>query len=142
MSSQTTMDPPKAADEPVSFAMATSENSAFVPGRRPFFKYRDLGVAAATNGRMRAQVMSAISGMTEPTGWHVHVCDAQFVYVLRGWVELGFENGVQRRFGPGDAVLIPGGMKHNEFATSDDVEILELSIPGPMDTKPCDPPAG
>jgi uncharacterized protein YjlB len=41
----------------------------------------------------------------------------------------------------GDALLIPGGMKHNEIATSDDVEILELSIPGDMKTTPCDPPA-
>lgn len=140
MSSQTTTAP--AGTAPVKFAMATGENTAFVPGRRPFFKYRDLGVAEATGGRLRAQVMTAITGMTEPTGWHYHVCDAQFVYVLRGWVELGFENDVRRRFGPGDAVLIPGGMKHNEFATSDDVEILELSIPGPMDTKVCEPPQG
>lgn len=140
MSSQTTMAPPKSEAEPVKFVMATQDNTSYVPGRRPFFKYRDLGIADATQGRLRAQVMTAITGMTEPTGWHYHVCDAQFVYVLRGWVELGFDNDVRHRFGPGDAVLIPGGMKHNEFATSDDVEILELSIPGPMDTKPCDPP--
>jgi hypothetical protein len=31
-------------------------------------------------------------------------------------------------------------MKHNEIATSDDVEILEISIPGDMATKPCEPP--
>ena len=47
---------------------ATTETSPFVPGRREFFKYRDLGVTDATNGEMRAQVMSAITGMTEPTG--------------------------------------------------------------------------
>jgi len=140
MSSQTMQSPE--ATEGVSFVAATAGNSQFVPGRRPFFKYRDLGVAAATGGRLRAQVMSAISGMTEPTGWHVHLCDAQFIYVLRGWVELGFENGVRQRYVTGDAVLIPGGMKHNEYATSDDVEILELSIPGPMETRPCDPPPG
>ena len=42
----------------------------------------------------------------------------------------------------GDSGLIPGEMKHNEIATSDDVEILELSVPGPMGTTPCEPPAG
>lgn len=127
---------------PVKLVVAKKENTPFVPGRRVFFKYRDLGVSDATNGRMRAQVMSAISGMTEPTGWHVHECEAQFVYVLRGWVELEFEDGTRTRSETGDAILIPGGTKHNEIATSDDVEILELSVPGPMATKPCDPPPG
>ncbi len=60
---------------PVKLVVANKENTPFVPGRRVFFKYRDLGVADATQGRMRAQVMSAISGMTEPTGWHHHLCD-------------------------------------------------------------------
>ena len=42
----------------------------FAPGRRPFFKYRDLGLEAATGGRMRAYQNSSIVGMTEATGWH------------------------------------------------------------------------
>ena len=24
------------------------------------------------------------AGMTEPTGWHYHTCEMQFVYVLKG----------------------------------------------------------
>ena len=112
----------------------------YTKGRRAFFKYRDLGVQQATGGKMRAQVMEAITGMTEPTGWHVHQCEAQFVYVLKGWVDLEFEDGVRTRCVAGDAILIPGGMKHNEFGTSDDVEILELSVPGPMETVPTENP--
>ena len=42
---------------------------------------------------MRAQLTSAIRGMTEPTGWHYHTCEGQFVYVLKGWVDLEFEGG-------------------------------------------------
>jgi mannose-6-phosphate isomerase-like protein (cupin superfamily) len=125
----------------VKLVIAKKENTPFVKGRRKFFRYRDLGVADATGGTMRAQVMEAITGMTEPTGWHVHHCQAQFIYVLKGWVELEFEDGTRTRMETGDAGLIPGEMKHNEIATSDDVEILELSIPGPMGTTPCDPPA-
>ncbi len=125
-----------------SLSVLAKADQTLVPGRRRFFRYRDLGVAAATGGRMRAQVMEAITGMTEPTGWHTHECEAQFVYVLKGWVELEFEDGTRHRCEPGAAVLIPGGMKHNEIATSDDVEILELSVPGPMATHPCEPPPG
>ncbi len=123
-------------------AISKKSSAPYTQGRRTFFRYRDLGVADATHGRMRAQVMEAITGMTEPTGWHVHHCEAQFVYVLKGWVELEFEDGTREKLETGDAVMIPGEMKHNEIATSDDVEILELSIPGPMGTTPVDPPAG
>ena len=121
---------------------ATEENSPYVAGRRAFFKYRDLGVTDATNGQMRAQVMSAITGMTEPTGWHYHVCEGQFVYALRGWVDLEFETGETIHMKAGESLFIPGGMRHNEIATSDDVEILEVSVPADMGTVPCDPPEG
>lgn len=123
-------------------ALATAENSPLVPGRREFFKYRDLGVNSASGGQMKAQVMSAIKGMTEPTGWHYHKCDSQFVYVMKGWVDLEFEDGNRMRVKAGESLYIPGGMRHNEFGTSDDLEILEVVLPGEMGTVPCDPPPG
>ncbi len=123
-------------------AHATAENSPLVAGRREFFKYRDLGVGSASAGQMKAQVMSAIKGMTEPTGWHYHKCDAQFVYVMKGWVDLEFETGERTRLKAGESLYIPGGMLHNEFGTSDDLEILEVVLPGEMQTVAVDPPAG
>jgi mannose-6-phosphate isomerase-like protein (cupin superfamily) len=119
---------------------ATKESAPFAPGRRSFFKYRDLGVTDASHGAMRAQVMSAISGMTEPTGWHYHQCQGQFVYALKGWVDLEFETGEKIRLGAGESLFIPGGMRHNETDISDDLEILELSIPADMGTVACEGP--
>lgn len=119
---------------------ATKANAPEVPGRRSFFTYRDLGVTEASNGALRAQTMTAITGMTEPTGWHYHACEGQFVYVLKGWVDLEFETGEALRIAAGESLFIPGGMRHNETATSDDLEILELSLPAEMGTVPCDPP--
>lgn len=119
-------------------AHATPETAPEVPGRREFFRYRDLLVMQATGGRMRAQVMSSSQGMSRPTGWHYHVCDAQFVYGLKGWVDLEFEDGRKVRLNAGESLLIPGGMKHNETATSDEFELLEVSIPGEMGTVPCE----
>lgn len=121
-------------------AHATADTAPLVPGRREFFQYRDLLVADATQGLMRAQIMSASVGMTRPTGWHYHVCDAQFVYALKGWVDLEFEDGRKIRMNAGESLLIPGGMRHNETATSDDLEILEVSVPAQMGTIPCEPP--
>ena len=122
-------------------AHATAETAPLVAGRRDFFKYRDLGVTEASLGRMRAQTMTAVRGMTEPTGWHYHECEGQFVYALKGWVDLEFETGEKLRVGEGESLFIPGGLKHNETATSDDLEILELSVPAEMGTVACDPPA-
>ena len=111
-----------------------------VPGRREFFSYHDLLVRDATKGAISAQVMKATRGMSKPTGWHYHVCDAQFIYALKGWVDLEFEDGRKIRLGEGESMLIPGGMKHNETATSDEFELLEVTVPGNMGTVPCEKP--
>ncbi len=121
-------------------AHATAESAPAVPGRRDFLKYRDLLVRDATDGAMRAQIMTATAGMTKPTGWHYHTCQAQFIYGLRGWVDLEFESGETIRVKAGESLLIPGGLKHNETAMSDDFELLEISVPADMGTVACDPP--
>jgi uncharacterized cupin superfamily protein len=130
-------DSPNAA---MSVRHATLANAPLVDGRRTFFQYRDLGVTDASAGKLRAQVMQSIDGMNEPTGWHYHVCEGQFVYMLKGWADLEFETGEKIRVSAGESLFIPGGLKHNETALSDDSEILELSLPADMGTVPCESP--
>jgi len=113
----------------------------FAPGRRPFFKYRDLGLESASGGRMRAYHSSAIAGMLEPTGWHYHTCEMQFVYVLKGTIVLEFEDGTVGTFGPGDSFFVPGGVRHNEIYASEDKETLEVSVPGKIGTVNVERPA-
>jgi quercetin dioxygenase-like cupin family protein len=121
--------------------VSAKRDARYVDGRRAFFKYRDLGVTDATNGRIRAQVTSASAGLSQPTGWHYHTCDTQFVYMLNGWVELEFDDGRKVRLEQGDSVMIPGGTRHQETRTSDSFELLEISLPAEMGTVNCDPPA-
>ena len=123
-------------------AHARLAEPVLVKGRRDFFTYRDLGVADASAGGMRAQVMTSTQGLSEPTGWHYHECDGQFIYIIKGWVDLQFEDGRTLRVEEGDSLFIPGFMKHNEIRTADEMEILEVSTPGQMGTRPCDPPDG
>ncbi|MBC8725729.1 cupin domain-containing protein [Paraburkholderia sp. 31.1] len=122
-------------------AYATTETAPLVAGRRTFFNYRDLGVSDATDGRMRAQVTVA-TGVMQQTGWHYHVCETQFIFTLRGWIDLQFEDGRVVRVGAGESLYIPPGLKHNETAISEDFEFLEISVPARMGTIPCDPPEG
>ena len=123
-------------------AHARASEPVLVKGRRDFFKYRDLGVADASAGALRAQVMSSSQGMSRPTGWHYHECDGQFIYIIKGWVDLEFEDGRTLRVEEGDSLFIPGYLRHNEIRTADALEILEVSTPGVMGTKPCEAPAG
>jgi quercetin dioxygenase-like cupin family protein len=123
-------------------ALARADDATYVAGRREFFKYRDLGVTDATGGKLRAQVTSATQGLGQPTGWHYHVCEHQLVFMLKGWVDLEFEDGTKVRLQPGDSLMIPGGMRHNETGTADELELLEVSVPAEMKTVVCDPPAG
>jgi quercetin dioxygenase-like cupin family protein len=123
-------------------AVAKLANATYVAGRRDFFKYRELGVTEASNRRMRAQVTSATQGLGKPTGWHYHQCEQQLVYMLKGWVDLEFEDGTKVHLEAGDSLMIPGGTIHNETDTADELELLEVSVPADMGTVPCDPPAG
>ncbi|MBV9250523.1 MAG: cupin domain-containing protein [Acetobacteraceae bacterium] len=127
--------------EGMTVAVAKKDQARYVEGRRAFFKYRDLGVTDATHRRIRAQITEAETGMSKPTGWHVHKCEAQFVYMLNGWVDLEFADR-KVRLSAGDSILIPGGTPHNETGTSDTFELLEISLPADMGTEPCAPPAG
>tara|TARA_R110002167_G_scaffold146117_1_gene337353 strand:+ start:1189 stop:1602 length:414 start_codon:yes stop_codon:yes gene_type:complete len=121
-------------------AHGTMETAKVIPGRRDFFSYHDLGVADASQGLMKAQIMKASQGLSRPTGWHYHTCDAQFVYVVKGWVDLEFETGEQIRVEEGQSLYIPGGLRHNETATAEELEILEVSVPSELGTVACDAP--
>lgn len=122
-------------------AVSRAKEPRFVEGRRAFLKYRDLGVTDGTGGRMRAQITSASQGMSRPTGWHRHLCEMQFVYVLDGWLELEFADRGTLRLEAGNSIMIPGGTPHNEIRTSDTFDLLEVSVPAQMGTEPCEAPA-
>ncbi len=128
-------------DPAMKLVISTAADAKYVEGRRAFLKYRDLGVTDATGGRMRAQVTSSEAGLSEPTGWHYHECEMQFVYVLEGWVDLDFEDGRNIRLAAGDSVMIPGGERHQEVRTSESFRFLEVSVPSDMGTVSCDPPS-
>src|SRR5205823_2392736 len=108
---------PRSKSSGQKIAHARAASPVLVKGRRDFLKYRDLEVANASAGKMRAQVMSSTKGMSRPTGWHYHECESQFIYILKGWVDLEFEDGRTIRVEEGDSLFIPGYLRHNEIRT-------------------------
>ena len=123
------------------FVYSTAESPKLIPGRRDFLDFFDLGVADASQGHFSVQVIKTVPGKSvRLTGWHYHDCESQFCYVLKGWVDIAFEDGTSRRMHVGDSFYIPGGVRHNESAISDDYELLEVVVPPNMTTQECDPP--
>ena len=127
---------------PMTTRFATKENSRFVLGRRDWLQYLDAGLEEASGGRVRATLSTATGAMVTETGWHYHECEMQIGYITKGWIELQFEDGTEVRLEAGDILFVPGGVKHNELRTSDDIAGLEITIPGQMGTVPCAKPEG
>ena len=59
---------------------------------RPYFAYRDLGIKAATEGRVLAQVIRAEQPCVGSMGYHSHDLEFQMVYRSRGWARLCLED--------------------------------------------------
>lgn len=104
-------------------------------GLRDFFLYRDLGIAAATNGKVVAQLVRANHAPEAGTGWHRHEAEFHIVIMLKGWAR--FMYGEQETLvAAGDCVHQAPGIVHYLFDYSPDMEYLE--IVGPADFKSID----
>ena len=103
-------------------------------GLRPFFVYRDLGIKAATGGRVGAHVIRATGPCNEGTGPHRHGLDFQLVYVLKGRVKFWYEGEGVVVLGPGDCVHQPPGIMHELIEGSADLDMLEITLPAEFAT--------
>ena len=105
-------------------------------GLRTYAKYRDLGVAAASNGLAQAHVIRLI-GPCDPqevSKLHFHDVDFQMVYVLKGWVKTYMEGQGETLMQQGSSWTQPPKIKHMILDYSDDVELLEVILPAEFKT--------
>ncbi len=125
------------------FSASLAKDAVYKTGLRTFMEYRDLGVANATHGQVRAHVIrirkdGPRAHDLHTTGLHRHLCDFQMFYVLKGWMKFVYEGQGEQTFREGDCVLQPAGIVHNELECSDDVEILEIYSPAVHETRKVD----
>jgi len=105
-------------------------------GLRAYAKYRDLGVAEASNGVARAHVIR-LMGPCDPaevSKLHFHDVDFQMVYVLKGWVKTYMDGQGETTFNVGSSWTQPPRIRHMILDYSDDVELLEVILPADFRT--------
>lgn len=105
-------------------------------GLRSYARYRDLGIAAATNGLAVAHVIRFVPPCTdEVRQWHAHDVEFQMIYVLKGWIETEIEGHPAGTMHAGSAWIQPPGIRHRVVEYSDDCEALEVVLPADFNTE-------
>ena len=103
-------------------------------GLRKYFEYRDLGIRQATNDAAVMHVIRAREGTNATGEWHLHKVTLQIVYVLKGWAIFEYEGQGQHKLEAGTCVHQPPGIRHREIAHSEDLELIEIVMPGHFET--------
>jgi len=113
------------------FVVSHHREEDFEGGLRRYAKYRDLGIARATNGMVRAHVIRFVPPCRpeEVSKRHYHDVDFQMVYVLKGWIktELDGQGAIVMR--AGSAWIQPPRIEHVVLDYSNDCEVLEVILP-------------
>src|ERR1700739_3878314 len=119
-----------------SFTVAHARDGEFkTDGLRPYARYRDLGIAAASNGLCQAHVIRLIGPCTEEVRKrHYHDTELQLIYVLKGWMKNEFEGHGEQLMQAGSCWLQPPGIAHAVLDFSDDCEVLEIIVPADFKT--------
>jgi quercetin dioxygenase-like cupin family protein len=115
------------------FHAAHEKDAVWDTGLRAYFAYRDLGMAEATRGRVRAHVIRA-QGQPVRGDEHYHVLDFQMVYVLEGWARVDFDGIGEVRVEKGSAFYQNPGIRHRVLEYSPDYTVLEITMPADFET--------
>ena len=116
------------------FSHDLATSAQWTPGLREIFEYRDLGIKAATGGRVVAHVIRAAAATDFSSQPHMHKTTFQMVYILKGWIEFEYEGQGVVRLEAGSCVHQPPEIHHREVGHSEDIELLEIVLPGEFET--------
>ena len=110
------------------FCRHVARDAVWHPARLPGFSACDTGIAAATGGVASAQVARRTEGggAAETS----HDADILFTFVLEGGMTLRAPERETCALRAGDAFVLPPGLRNAYEDCTDDLELLEVSLPG------------
>lgn len=114
------------------FVHHKAPEAEWVPFRIPGFICRDTTIAENTKDVAGVQVIRP-DGSATPNSWHDS--DILFTFVLEGRMTLEGEGRDPFELTAGDAFVIPPNMTTRYTKASDDLELLEVSLPGRFKTR-------
>jgi len=97
------------------------------------FEYRDTGINEATNEIASVKVARALNTTAKPQ-LISHDADIMFAFIMQGEMELNANGHNPQFLKKGDACVIPPHLKHQISNFSDDLELLEVALPGNFET--------
>jgi mannose-6-phosphate isomerase-like protein (cupin superfamily) len=118
------------------FVVSHHREEDFETGLRAYAQYRDLGVAKATRGMVRAHVIRFVPPCDpkEVSKRHYHAVDFQMVYVLKGWIKTEIDGQGEILMRAGSAWIQPPRVEHVVLDYSGDCEVLEVILPADFET--------
>ena len=128
---------PKSAARPKQrFVVSHHREEDFETGLRAYAQYRDLGVAKATRGMVRAHVIRFVPPCDpkEVSKRHYHAVDFQMVYVLKGWIKTEIDGQGEILMRAGSSWIQPPRVEHVVLDYSGDCEVLEVILPADFET--------
>ncbi len=114
------------------FVHHKADEATWQPFRMDGFQSRDTTIAAHTDNVAGVHVVRRGEGTPV---WASHDSDILFTFVMDGTMELQGEGRDPYMLEAGDAFVVPPGMKVRYTAPSDDLELLEVSLPGAFRTQ-------
>ncbi len=117
------------------YAFSHLAGAHFESGLRSYASYRDLGFAAASNGKAVAHVIRFTPPCTDEVRiWHSHDVNFQMIYVLKGWIVTEMDGHPPEKMSTGSSWMQPPKIRHRVVDYSDDCEVLEIVLPANFET--------
>ena len=115
------------------FVHSVGADGAFKPFRVPGFEARDTTINANTKG-VASVMVAQPAGEAAPV-WMRHHGDILFNFVMSGSMVLEGEGKEPYRLEKGDAFVIPPWMATRYSEPTDDLQLLEVTLPGSFETE-------
>ena len=113
------------------FVFNQAATADWTKARLPGFNSRDTTIAKNTRNVAGVNVLHKGQGAAQ---WTAHDTDILFTFVMEGKMVLEGDGRDPHALEAGDAFVIPPGMKTRYADASDDIELLEVALPGAFAT--------